>query len=162
MHAMLTPFILLLPALQRFGMGLVTPCHLLPLLHTHPAGHGCLPTSPAAPARLLYCCLSGTRAFPAAPLRRCEHPLGRKAVWEAQCAAGLPLMLSSLRGEPRLYCMCSSFERDIEWNISFCFYMQISQDSSESSKYKETYSHDREYYPVRRSKLSNLPNDIQK
>lgn len=162
MHGMLTPFILLPPALQRFRMGLVTPCPLLPLLHTHPAGHCRLPTSPGAPPQLLYCCLSGTRAFTAAALRRCEHPPGRKAIWEAQFAAGLSLMLSSPRGEPRLYCMCSSFERGIEWNISFCFYIQISQDSSESSKYKETYSHDTEYYPVRRSKLSNLPNDIQK
>lgn len=43
MHAMLTPFILPPPALQRFRMGLVTPSRLLPLLHTHLLGAAASP-----------------------------------------------------------------------------------------------------------------------
>lgn len=66
----------------------------------------------AAPPQLLCHCFSGTGAFTAIPLRRCENPPGTKAVWKARFVPGLSLMLPSLRGEPRLYCMSSCFERD--------------------------------------------------
>lgn len=84
--------------------GLDWACWLPPLLCWAP-----LPlassTGPAAP-RWLFC-----RCFTAVPLRKHSNPAGMKAVWEALFAPGLSVRLSSLRGEPRQYCVCSQIWR---------------------------------------------------
>lgn len=126
MDVMLTPFILLPPALQRFRMGLLMPS---PALLGTAASHQA-PGPAALPLLLLL--LLWTRVFTSVLLRKGCNPPGMKALWDAHLAPGLPLEFSPLRGEPRQLCVFLSLEGT--WNeIPFCLHMQTSWDSGSSA-----------------------------